>query len=87
MFASREDMEDAVKVVDGSEMKNMRGVCTLRVDFLDGPTRSGGDRRVDHDRGREPERDINPDDRRERTRCAPCRIALKVSRSCNCISG
>lgn len=31
MFASREDMEDAVSNVDGTEMKNMRGACVVKV--------------------------------------------------------
>lgn len=31
MFASREDMEDAVANVDGTEMKNMRGSCIIKV--------------------------------------------------------
>eukprot|EP00892_Ulva_mutabilis_P007143 jgi/Ulvmu1/4800/UM020_0085.1 len=32
MFASQADAEDAVKLVDGSDMKNMRGSCVVRVD-------------------------------------------------------
>ena len=32
MFASQADADDAVKMVDGSEMKNMRGSCVVRVD-------------------------------------------------------
>lgn len=32
MFASKDDADDAVKLVDGSEMKNMRGSCVVRVD-------------------------------------------------------
>ena len=31
MFASREDMEDAVSNVDGTEMRNMRGACVVKV--------------------------------------------------------
>jgi hypothetical protein len=41
MFASREDMEDAVANVDGTEMKNMRGACIIKViPAMDGRGRS-----------------------------------------------
>lgn len=39
MFASQADAEDAVKLVDGSDMKNMRGSCVVRVDPERGPER------------------------------------------------
>jgi hypothetical protein len=45
MFGTREDMEDAVQNVDGTEMRNMRGSCVVRiVPARDGGRDSGGDR-------------------------------------------
>lgn len=57
MFASQDDMDDALKDVDKTEMKNMRGTCTIRVDPID----SG------HGGGRDRERSID-----RRSRFAPC---------------
>ena len=58
MFATKEDMEDAVKTVDSTEMKNMRGTCQLRVDYSDAPGGGGGrdDRDRDYDDRRPPPR-------------------------------
>lgn len=61
MFASREDLDVALKEVDGSEMRNMRGTCTLRVDPADGGGGGGGGGGRDRERDRSPPR---------RSRCA-----------------
>jgi hypothetical protein len=44
MFASQDDMDEAMKDVDGSEMKNMRGTCIIRVDPLESGHGGGRDR-------------------------------------------
>ena len=72
MFASREDMDDALQKVDNSEMKNMRGACVIRVDPDDGGGggSGGGGYRDDRDRDRRDDRDDRDDRRRRDSRCA-----------------
>lgn len=68
MFASSQDMDDAVKMLDNTEMKNMRGTCILRVDYMDRAGGGGGGR----DRS-PPPRDRSPPPRRD-SRCGPLRL-------------
>lgn len=70
MFGSREDMEDAVNNVDGTEMRNMRGSCVVKVQAM----RDSGDRR-DDDR-----RDDRGDPRgRSRSRCECRAVAVRAT--------